>query len=227
MDNIYFLTIIKTINTISTTKSNQNIIRLFIYILRTNIQICIDNKYSYNNKADYDKHFNLLLDSKDLQTFNRIFIDYLIRVIQSILTSNIKFEELNNDMDKLINCWIQQLIKNEYYTEDLERINDMNNEEKIKELEHLEEKFNLNILCFSELKKDIEFFWNLMNKIYSVKKFNQLIKFLDKNNGCLPILEEDLNCGIIDTIINDLINTQGNVGLDIKELIKSTGLIKV
>lgn len=227
MDNIYFLTMFKTINIISNTKCNQNIIRLFIYILRTCIQICIDNKYSYNNKADYDKHFNTLLNSEDLQSFNKIFIDYLIRVIQTILTSNIQLQELSDNINKVILCYIEHLIKNEYCVEDLKKINAMNNEEKKRELEHLEEKINLNILCFLELKKDIEFFWNFMKKIYSIKKFNQLIKFLDKYNGCLPVLEEDLNCGIIEKIINCLINMQSNAVLNIKELIISTGLIKI
>ena len=227
MDNIYFMTIIKTINLISSIKCNQNIIRLFIYILRTSIQICIDNKYSYNNKANYDNYFNLLLNTKDLQSFNNIFIDYLIRIIQSILTSNIKIQELNDDIDKLIVCFIKHLIIFDE-TVNIDLIKDMNYEEKIKKIEEIEEKINLNILCFYELKKDLNYFWNLMNKIYSIKKFNQLIKYLDNNNGCLPLIEDELNCEIIKTIINKFNNeSQSNIVLDIKSLIKNTGLIVI
>jgi hypothetical protein len=226
MDNIYFLTIIKTINNISNTKCNQNIIRLFVYILRTGIQICIDNKYSYNNKSDYDKYFNLLLNSENLQSFNKFFIDYLIRVIQSILTSTIQLQDLISNINKLVEIYIKHLINFEYNKEAFDIINAMNNKEKLGVLEELEEKINLDILAFSELKKDLEFFWNLMNKIYSIKKFNQLIKFLDNNNGCLPIGESELNCEIIDTIINKLvIENLSKSTLDIKKLIKSTGLI--
>lgn len=227
MDNIYFLTIGKMINIISNTKCNQNIIRLFFYILRTCIQICIDNKYSYNNKVNYDKYLNLLLDSDNLSSFNKLFIEYLIRVIQSILTSTIKKEELSEDMNKLINIYTRHLINTEYTVEYYGIIDAMSSEDKAAEIEILEEKISLNILCFSELKKDLEFFSALMNKIYSIKKFNQLIKLLDKNNGCIPIIEEDFNCEIIDSIINDLIKNQKNMEFNIKQLVISTGLIKI
>jgi hypothetical protein len=226
MDNIYFLTIIKTINIISNTKCNQNIIRLFVYILRTGIQICIDNKYSCNNKSDYNKYFNLLLNSENLQSFNKFFIDYLIRVIQSILTSTIQLQELTGNINKLVEIYIKHLINFEYNKEAFDIINAMNNEEKLGVVEQLEEKINLDILAFSELNKDLEFFCKFMNKIYSIKKFNQLIKFLDKNNGCLPIGESELNCEIIYTIINSLvIENISKPSLDIEKLIKNTGLI--
>jgi hypothetical protein len=228
MDNIYFLTIIKTINVLSSTKCNQNIIRLFIYILRTGIQICIDNKYSYNNKTDYDKYFSLLKGTENLLSFNKSFVEYLIRVVQSILTSNISSVELANNFNKLAEIYFKHLINSEVSEQNWILIKAMSDEYKLKEIELWEEKYSLNILCFTELKKDLIFFSNLMNKIYSVKKFNQLIKFLDKNNGCLPILEGDFNCELVDSFINECVvenQPSESMDIDIKKIVISTGIL--
>lgn len=225
MDNIYFLTIIKNINNILNLKSNQNTIRLFFYILRTCLQICIDNKYSYNNKADYVKYFNLLKNSKDLLTFNRNFIDFIIRFIQNILTNNIEEDEFKENIDSLIIIYMQHLIKLDYDSKLLEDIKLMSDEQKNMELEIISTKFNLNVLCFIELKKDIIFFIGLMKHIYSIKKFNQLLKYLDKYNGCLPINEDDLNYVMIDNFLIEQLEKMQNIEvIDIKKIIVNTGL---
>jgi len=225
MDNIYFLVLIKLINIVCNIKRNQNISRLLFYILRTNIQICIDNKYSYNNKSDYDKYYNSLLLSCNLETFKRIFIDYLIRLIQVILTNSIKSSEINENMNTLFVVYMRHMIKIDHNNDYFENINKLPLDERVKEIEHLNEKFNLNVLCFGELKKDMVFLSNYMEKIYSIKKFNQLIKFLDKYNGCLPISEEELNCNVVDSVISELLVNNQSIITNGKDIITKTELI--
>lgn len=227
MDNIYFLVFIKMINTICNVKYNQNISRLLFYILRTTIQICIDNKYSYNNKSDYDKYYNLLLTSCNQEIFKKTFIDYLIRLIQAILTNNIQISEINEHMNCLFCVYIKHTIKIDHNNDYFENINKLPIDEKIKEIEYLNNKFNLNILCFSELKKDMLFLSEFMTRIFSIKKFNKLINFLDKNNGCLPIFEDDLNCNIIDSIVCELIIKNNSFIIDGNDIVKKTGLIVI
>jgi len=225
MDNIYFLTIIKTLSNITNSKNNQNIIKLLFYILRTCIQVCIDNKYSYNNKADYNKYFSILIESKDGITFNKGFIDYLIRLVQVILTNNIDEIEFIDNQNKLLNVYLIHLIKNDYTEELLEQIKTLNNEKKDIELEIIISKCNLGILCFNELRKDFLFFLRLMKYIFSIKKFNQFIKYLDKYNGCLPIFEDDINCVNIDIFMTDALNKiKTEELLDIKQKVLNTGL---
>ena len=225
MDNIYFLTIIKTLSNITNSKNNQNIIKLLFYILRTCIQVCIDNKYSYNNKADYNKYFSILIETKDCITFNKAFIDYLIRLVQVILTNNIDEIEFNDNQNKLLNVYLIHLIKNDYTEEQLEQIKNLNDEKKENDLEIIISKSNLGILCFNELRKDFLFFLRLMKYIFSIKKFNQLIKYLDKYNGCLPIFEDDINCVNIDIFITDALNKiKTEELLDIKQKVLNTGL---
>lgn len=225
MDNIYFLTIIKTLNDIMIYKNNQNIIKLLFYILRTCIQICIDNKYSYNNKTDYNKYLLILVETKDTTSFNKSFIDYLIRLVQVILTNNIDENEFIDNQNKLLNVYLKHLIKNDYIEEQLEQIKAYDNDKKEIEIELIVSKFNLNILCFHELKKDILFFLRFMKYIYSIKKFNQFIKYLDRYNGCLPIFEDEINCVNIDQFIsNEVTKIKTEEILDVKQKVLNTGL---
>ena len=226
MDNIYFLTIIKNINNLVNLKNNQNTIRLFFYIFRTCIQICIDNKYSYNGKADYIKHYNYLIESKDLNTFDKNFMDYLIRLVQVILTNNITDTELNDNVLAILYIYITCRIKTDFTNEALDEINAMNDENKNKEIEELTNKYSLYILCFSELLKDMNFFNNLVKYIYSIKTFNKLLKYLDKLNGCLPINEDDLNCEIIDAFLISQYKKINDYGIvNQTDVIIKTGLV--
>jgi hypothetical protein len=224
MDNIYFLTILKNIGNIIINKNNQNSIRLFFYILRTCIQICIDNKYSYNNKADYNKHLTLLVETIDIYALDKIFIDYIVRLIQVIITGNISEEEVHNNMSSILNTYIKHSINIDYTPEQIEEIKNMNDEDKNKEINEIITKYNLNILCYSELSKDLIFFNNLIKYIYSIKRFNQLIKYLDKYNGCLPLDENDLNCDIIDAYLTQQLLKTNEKIIDEKQVIIKTGI---
>ena len=225
MDNIYFLILIKTINKICNTKLNQNVLRLLFYILRTNIQICIDNGYSCGNKIDYKKYYNLLLVSSNLEIYKKIFIDYLMRLVQLILTNNIESVEINDNMDTLFIIYVKHKIISENTENYLNTIDKLTTDEKIKEINYLNEQINLNILCYNELKKNMIFLSEFMKQIYSIKKFNQLIKYLDKNNGCLPISNNDLNCDIVNVIICELIIKNNSIIMDTNDVINKTGLI--
>lgn len=225
MDNIYFLVLLKSINNIFNISNNQNTVRLFFYILRTGIQICIDNKYSYNNKVDYNKYFLLLIESKDYHTFHKIFMDYLIRLIQIIITNNINETELYNDMSSILNSFMIHLIKFDYTPEQIIEIKNMNDDMKNKELQELIIKYNLIMLCYSELMKDLTFLNKYIKYIYSIKKFNQLIKYLDNFNGCLPIDENELNYIIIEKWLSEELSKVNNSkNINELDIIIKTGL---
>jgi hypothetical protein len=223
MDNIYFFALLKVVNKIMVHKNNQNTIRLFFYILRTCIQICIDNKYSYNNKPEYNKHFTALIECTDYNYFKKNFSNYLIRLMQVILTNGINQTELTDNLNLLLNTFLKQLINIDYSNEIIEEIKQMDQEKKNTEYEIILSKFDIYILSFYELKRDVIFLSNLIKYIYEIKKFNQLIKYLDKYNGCLPIGEDDLNYELIEKKINDeLIKEEENI--DYKQIIINTGL---
>ena len=69
MDNIYFLVLLKNFNNLNESYNLNKIklipdcdIRLFIYILRTSIQILIDNKYINNIKNEYNRTYLHIID---------------------------------------------------------------------------------------------------------------------------------------------------------------------
>ena len=96
MDNIYFYVLLKYFNTLD---NNITSIRLFMYILRTTMQICIDNKYCFNILTDYNKHKEMLLVSEDIKKFKNIFNELLTRLLQLIITS--KYDNINVKNDLL------------------------------------------------------------------------------------------------------------------------------
>lgn len=225
MDNVYFLVLLKNINNIVNFNNNQNTIRLFFYILRTCIQICIDNKYSYNNKVDYNKYFTILIETKNYHSFHKNFMDYLFRLIQVIITGNISETELNNDMTMTFNTFLIHLIKCDYTSEQINEIKNMDLDAKNKEFQEIITKYNLIMLCYSELLKDLTFFNNFIKYIYSIKKFNQLIKYLDSLNGCLPTDEYDLSYSIIETwLTGELSKISGKKVIDELDIINKTNL---
>lgn len=217
MDNIYFIVCVEIIKNIIKKKSNVNFIRLLIYIIRTSIQICIDNKYSYNIKITYEKFKNILFNTKTYEKFNLVFIDYLYRLIQIILTGNIEFTTLIIDLNQLFQVYLKLLVKLINTTN--ETITDEN---IIKKICTIEEIYTIQIVSISTLFIDLLNFCALMNEFYKVKKFNQFIKYIDKYNGCIPINTNDFNYQTITTIITNIENMQleKNLNLNYKIIIK-------
>jgi hypothetical protein len=227
MDNIYFLILLKVTNMIRNIKCNKNISRLLFYVLRTNMQICIDNKYSHNNKTDYTKYYQLLLNTCNLEKFRAIFIEYLFRLIQLILTTNIEITEIIEHLDSLFVVFIKNSLLNDQGENYFIIVNKLSTDKKIEEINCLNEKFNLNILCFTDLKQDLIFLCEFVRKIYSIKNFNQLIIFLDKYNGCLPNEHDVINCNSVDTIVLTIATKVNSLIFDKEDIIKKNGLINI
>jgi hypothetical protein len=100
MDNIYFFVLLKSFNTMILKNSNDSIY-LTIYILRTAMQICIDNKYCLKIKQEYNYYFNNLLSCTELYNFNKIYNDYFVRFIQLIITTKVDVLKIYNDLENV------------------------------------------------------------------------------------------------------------------------------
>jgi hypothetical protein len=111
MDNIYFFVLLKSFNTMIL-KNSIDSIYLTIYILRTAMQICIDNKYCLKIKNEYNHYFNNLLSCPELYNFNKIYNDYLVRLIQLIITSKVDVLKIYNDLENIKEYYIS--INKEY-----------------------------------------------------------------------------------------------------------------
>jgi len=100
MDDIYFFILLKSFNTMLLKNSNDSI-RLTMYILRTAMQICIDNKYCLNIKNEYDKYLKNLLSSQTIYNFNQIYNDFLVRFLQMIITLRIDVLKTLNEFENI------------------------------------------------------------------------------------------------------------------------------
>lgn len=100
MDDIYFFVLLKSFNTMLLKNSNDSI-RLTMYILRTAMQICIDNKYCFNVKYECTKYYNNLLSSQSIYNFKQIYNDFLIRFIQMIITSRVDMLKIFNEFENI------------------------------------------------------------------------------------------------------------------------------
>ncbi len=100
MDDIYFFVLLKSFNTMLL-KNNNDSIRLTMYILRTAMQICIDNKYCFNVKHECAKYYNNLLSSQSIYNFKQIYNDFLIRFIQMIISSRVDMLKTLNEFENI------------------------------------------------------------------------------------------------------------------------------
>lgn len=194
MDNIYFYVLLKCFNTLQvknriTLDYNITSIRLFMYILRTTIQICIDNKYCFNILSDYNKHKEMLLVSEDIKKFKIIFNEYLIRLLQLIITS--KYDNTNTKTDLLS-------IKKKFLELKLER--------KILNEELKDYSINEEILNFIDLEYDLIQLSIFMNELFKIKGFNQFIKILDNDNGLILENTSPINYSVIKDILKNNIS---------------------
>lgn len=216
MDNIYFLVLLKCFNNLSdNTTSNNNLFRLFICILRTCAQINIDNKYINSVKNEKDKYFNKIvnfikIESEDKYSkLKNIFIDYLIRTIQLIVSFNSDIIELKKELAYIRNINISIFIENNFTSDYWENINNISNNDKEKEILILKNKCIENNMSWFNLEIDIISMCEFVNLIYKIKNFNQFLKYVDSVNGCIPIDKEGLiNCEIIKNIYNKLENNK-------------------
>ena len=70
------------------------------------MQICIDNKYCFNVKHEYDNYFKNLLLSPTTYNFNQIYNEFIIRFIQLIISSKVDVLNIYNDLDKIKEYYI-------------------------------------------------------------------------------------------------------------------------
>ena len=180
MDNLYFYVILKYSQTLFNT-TNNNSICFFCYLLRTCIQIIIDNRYIKNITTYYMSSYNkvMLLNN----TNNPVVSNYIIHLLQIIIFNNISEETLIEHLTNIKNHIIKLYI--EYYYEhciSFEEIKKSNDREL--EIEELRKNILKNIAWF-KLEYDLIKLYKLVSKIYSTFGFNQFIKKLDSTNGYL------------------------------------------
>ena len=217
MDNIYFYSILKNYHCLKNLNDNKNIktnIRLFCYLIRTCIQILIDNKFIHSVKNDYKKYFNLVLDLESLDK-NSIFADWIIRLIQLIICNGISDEELKFDLNKITNHIFNKYIIANYKMDFWDMINNLNIlEEQKKEIKMLKSQVLQENIYWLYLNFDLQIFNKIIKSIYEINGFNQFIKQIDKTNGCLVDTDE-LNSLCIKSFEN-IIKTHNKIQFDIR-----------
>jgi hypothetical protein len=192
MDNIYLYVLLKYFNTLLgknkiTLEYNITSIRLFMYILRTTMQICIDNKYCFNILVDYNKHKEMLLTSEDIKKFKNIFNEYLIRLLQIIITSKYDYVNVKTDLLKIKKKLIELKLEKKIVNEELN--NNLINEQ---------------IINFIDLENDLIKLSIFMNELFKIKGFNQFIKMLDNDNGIILENSSPINYSVIKDILKNI-----------------------
>ena len=217
MDYIYFYSLLKSFNNLKNLNDNKNIksiIRLFCYLLRTCIQILIDNKFIHSIKNDYKKYLNLVLDLEFVDK-NSIFADWIIRLVQLIISNGINDDELKLDLNKITNFIFNKSIIATYKMDFWDMINDSNTSqiEKKYSIQMLKNNVIQENICWLYLNFDLIIFNRIIKSIYSLNGFNQFIKQIDKTNGCLVDTNE-LNTLNIKSFEN-IIKTHSEIQFDI------------
>jgi hypothetical protein len=191
MDNLYFYSLLKILNNLKIIDKNNNqndktIIRLFCYLLRTCIQILIDNKFLHSIKTEYKKYLNLVCLTENLNK-NSLFSDWICRTVQLIVSNSIETNVLEKDLNKITTHIFNRFIIDNYKMDFWDMINDSNtNENKRKEeLDNLKQNVLQENICWLYLEYDLKLLNEIIKLIYSIKGFNQFIKQIDKTNGCL------------------------------------------
>ena len=150
---------------------------LFLNILRTTVQVTIDNKYIFNIKKEYVNYYESITNSEHIRIK---LIDYIIRVLQIIISGNIENDKLKSDLLNLRKLLINEWYTYDYNTKNLEDFGDH-------ELDnHLKNECTKYIMNWLELEIDLLKFNSILTEIYKLRGYNQLIKYIDKYNGCIP-----------------------------------------
>ncbi len=212
MDNIYYFVLLKCFNQFNdNNKFNNNLIRLFICILRTCIQITIDNKYINGISSEIHKYFNNLTNSTEiskLDNFKTNYIDYLIRLLQYIVSSKADFDLVKNNITTIRNLFLRIYLKNTYDDKYWDEFIKMSGDEQINEVENIKSHFIQFNVPFLTLEVDLICLCEFICELYKIKNFNQFIKNIDLFNGCIPENLSDglVNCEIIKNIYWNLTN---------------------
>ena len=183
MDNIYFFVLLKNFNEILRLKEliGYNNIKLFFYIIRTCMQICIDNKYSLSIEKNYSLSLDELLKSNSKELFEKNFNEFIIRSLQLILCS--KYQNIQDDFNKIKNIYIKLLLDTKFsYLINKQKNDDGDNETNDqKEIENY-------LLPFLILENTIINLSIFIKNIFEIINFNKLLKYLDSKYGLVPDL---------------------------------------
>ena len=217
MDNIYFLSFLKIFTNLKQNEKNTNAkstIRLFCYLLRTCIQILIDNKFLHSIKKDYPKYLELVLGTEQIDK-NSNLSDWIIRLLQLIISNGCDEEQLQKDFDLINKHIFNKFIISNYKMDFWEMINDSNTlPEKInQELDILKNHVLQDNISWLFLNHDIKIINKIIKSIYSIKGFNQFIKTLDLSNGLVEDNNSNnqINTLIISKIIQDNFSEQFDI----------------
>ncbi len=210
MDNIYYFILLKSYNNFSDdNKLNSNFIRTFIYILRTCIQISLDNYYITNIKNETNKYFNYIKNINNGEDksyyFKRYFIDYLIRLLQLFVSSNSDINEVKTQLIFIRNFIIQLYLNYNYTPYFWENLMALDEEKRNLEINIIKNECIQNSKSYFDLEIDLIGLCEFVNKLYKLKNFNQFHKTIDKFNGCIPNdgIDSYITCDIIiSTYIN-------------------------
>jgi hypothetical protein len=236
MDNIYFLVLLKNYNIFTDqTKLTYSNIRVFFYYLRTCIELMLQNKYISSVQNDVDRLFNQLTLTKNICSSNSVdltiteniantanvsnfdnlrinSINFVIRIIQWIVSSNSNSSQLKLYLKKYINVVIKDYIEENYKLDFWDSLKLKSIDEQTKEIYIIKQEIIQENKSLFELELDLIGLDDTIRSVYKLKGFNQLIKFLDKNNGILPIHSNTfINCDIFKTIYNSRKNIVFNI----------------
>ena len=214
MDNIYFLSLLKHIKNLKDSNLNNSKlnIRLFCYLLRTSIQILIDNKYLHGISSEYPKQFNNLLKIENIEN-NSILSEWIIKLIQ-LIVSNGDSEKIAKDILTIRNLLFNKSIIKNYKMDYWDLINNQDTPKCkiINELDILKNNVLEENICWLYLEHDLILLNKIIKSIYLIKGFNQFIKQIDKTNGYLN--EQDLtniDLKTFTTIIKNINSIQFNI----------------
>ncbi len=219
MDNIYYLVMLKNFNMLNDpSKYNNNLIRVFIYYLRTCIELMLENKYinsvqnevvRLHNQLTVGIKSNLITNNLSNENLRINSINFMIRIIQWIVSSNSSLDKLKKYLFDYRNIVIKDYIEDKYKLDYWDNLKLKKPEDQEKELNILKYECVQENKSMFELEIDLIGMCELVNSIYKIKGFNQFIKFIDKNNGCLPTNSDCLiNCDIFKSIFNNLQNNK-------------------
>ena len=231
MDNIYYLVLFKYFTDLLNNRVTNNKIILFIYILRTTIQISLDNKYVNTISNEYNRYFNFLISLNKIENEKNLLelnlIDYIIRYIQYCVSycdiSNLE-RDLNKINNKIFDTWFKTSYSNnimyvEYY-------NNLDENEKNKEIDIIKNNFITEYITLLNLEIILLKFSKVVNNIYKIKGFNQFIKIIDKTNSYIDdndeinFKQDEITCSNLKNIINNCNNLYDTYIQDIKLNIK-------
>ncbi len=217
MDNIYYFTFIKCFNQFNSLNGfNNSLVRLFVVILRTCIQITIDNKYIGSINNEFDKIYKILLDSVKINKnpidkynyFKSHFSDFLIKLIQIIICNHINFNDIKKYIFEIRSVFLNLYLVNMFNKDFWNNYQTLSIENKQQEKNVIINDFIIKNEAWFKLENDLICISELVCKIYSILNFNQFIKYIDSKNTCIPIGLTDgtINCELIKNIYNSLEN---------------------